>query len=93
MLTQAHVRALRDNPSATVRADIAAAVGAELAASALTPAEAEAMQELVRKLFKDKLNNLKNQFTHAYQENNAPEALITAARILAAHGTVELPEG
>jgi len=48
----------------------------------LTPAEAEAMQELVRKLFKDKLNNLKNQFTHAYQENNAAEALRVAEVIV-----------
>jgi hypothetical protein len=48
----------------------------------LTPAEAEAMQELVRKLFKDKLNNLKNQFTQAYQEGNSAEALRIAEVIV-----------
>src|SRR5438445_9789487 len=53
MLTQAHVRALRDNPSATVRADIAAAVGAELAASALTAAEAEIAARILEALAHD----------------------------------------
>ena len=48
----------------------------------LTPAEAETMQELVRKLFKDKLNNLKNQFTQAYQEGNSAEALRIAEVIV-----------
>jgi hypothetical protein len=48
----------------------------------LTPAEAEAMQELVRKLFKDKLNNLKTQFTQAYQEGNSAEALRVAEVIV-----------
>jgi hypothetical protein len=48
----------------------------------LTPAEAEAMQELVRRLFKDKLNNLKTQFTHAYQESNSAEALRIAEVIV-----------
>jgi uncharacterized protein (DUF2336 family) len=41
MLTQAHVRALRDNPSWTVRSDIAAAVAADLGAAALTVDEVQ----------------------------------------------------
>lgn len=48
----------------------------------LTPAEAEAMQEQVRALFKEKLNRLKNDFTQAYQKHNAPEALRFAETIV-----------
>ena len=40
MLTQAHVRALRDNPSAAVRAEIAAAIGTEFAGARLGTREA-----------------------------------------------------
>jgi hypothetical protein len=41
----------------------------------LTPVEAEAMQETVRKLFKEKLNNLKNQFSQAVHEEHWTEAI------------------
>ena len=53
MLTQAHVRALRDNPSATVRADIAASVGSELAAGALSPSEARIAAAILEALTYD----------------------------------------
>ena len=48
----------------------------------LTPAEAEAMQEQVRALFKEKLNILKANFTTAYQQHNAVEALKQAEIIV-----------
>src|ERR1700758_4237187 len=53
MLTQAHARALCANPSATVRADIAAAVGAELAAAALTAREAQIAEQILEALAHD----------------------------------------
>lgn len=43
--------------------------------SYLTPVEAEAMQETVRKLFKERLNNLKNQFSQAVHEEHWGEAI------------------
>jgi uncharacterized protein (DUF2336 family) len=53
MLTLAHARALGANPSATVRADIAAAVGAELAAAALTAREAQIAEQILEALAHD----------------------------------------
>ncbi len=53
MLTPAHARALSANPSATVRADIAAAVGAELAAAALTAREAQIAEQILEALAHD----------------------------------------
>jgi uncharacterized protein (DUF2336 family) len=53
MLTHAHYRALRDNPSVTVRADIAVAVAAELAAAALTPAETRIAEQILEALAQD----------------------------------------
>lgn len=53
MLTQAHVRALSANPCAMVRADIAAAVGAELAAAALTAREAQIAAQILEALAQD----------------------------------------
>ncbi len=41
----------------------------------LTPAEAEAMQEPARNLFKEKLNSLRTQFTLVVQDHNWPEAI------------------
>jgi hypothetical protein len=41
----------------------------------LTPVEAESMQETVRHLFKEKLNNLKNEFSNAVQEKRWNEAI------------------
>ncbi len=41
----------------------------------LTPAEAEAMQEAARKVFKDKLQILGQQFTLAVKEHNLAEAI------------------
>jgi hypothetical protein len=41
----------------------------------LTPAEAEAMQEPARNLFKEKLNNLRTQFTLAVQDHNWNESI------------------
>ena len=41
----------------------------------LTPAEAEAMQEPARNLFKEKLNNLRTQFTLSVQDHNWGEAI------------------
>ncbi len=41
----------------------------------LTPVEAESMQETVRKVFKEKLNNLKTQFSQAVQEHHWNEAV------------------
>ena len=48
----------------------------------LTPAEAEAMQEPARNLFKEKLNSLRTQFTLAVQEHNWPEALRLGEQIM-----------
>jgi uncharacterized protein (DUF2336 family) len=53
MLTQAHVRALRDNPSPTVRAEVAAAVGAELASAALDAREAAIAAQILEFLAHD----------------------------------------
>jgi len=41
----------------------------------LTPVEAESMQETVRKLFKERLNNLKNQFSAAVHEEHWHDAI------------------
>jgi len=41
----------------------------------LTPAEAEAMQEPARNLFKEKLNSLRTQFTLVVQDHNWVEAI------------------
>ena len=41
----------------------------------LTPVEAESMQETVRRLFKEKLNNLKNQFSAAVHEERWRDAI------------------
>src|SRR5579885_3242050 len=53
MLTQAHLRALRDSPSAAVRADIAVAVAADLATAALTPSEARIAEQILAALAHD----------------------------------------
>jgi len=41
----------------------------------LTPTEAEALQEAARSIFKEKLNNLRTQFSVAVQDHNWTEAL------------------
>lgn len=41
----------------------------------LTPVEAEAMQETARGIFKEKLNNLKDQFSRSVHEENWNEAI------------------
>lgn len=53
MLTQAHVRALRDNSSASVRADVAAAVAAEFASRRLAAEEARLAQQILDVLVRD----------------------------------------
>lgn len=53
MLTHAHARALRVNPSAMVRADIAAAVAAELAGAALNAREARIAEQILEALAHD----------------------------------------
>ncbi len=53
MLTLAHVRALRDNPSSTVRAEIAGAVAADLAAAQLTEPERQIAEQILETLAHD----------------------------------------
>ncbi|MBV9522007.1 MAG: DUF2336 domain-containing protein [Alphaproteobacteria bacterium] len=53
MLTEAHIRALREAPSPTVRADIAAAVAADFAAGQLTAQEAQIAEEIIARLVQD----------------------------------------
>jgi uncharacterized protein (DUF2336 family) len=53
MLTHAHLRALRDSPSAAVRADIAAAVAADLAAAALSAKETQIAEQILESLAHD----------------------------------------
>src|ERR1700676_970521 len=53
MLTHAHFRALRDNPSATIRAEIAAAVAADLSNAALTPKETRIAEQILETLAHD----------------------------------------
>jgi hypothetical protein len=48
----------------------------------LTPAEAEAMQEPARNLFKEKLNNLRTQFTLAVQDHNWNESIHIGEQII-----------
>jgi uncharacterized protein (DUF2336 family) len=53
MLTQAHARALRDNSSASVRAEVAAAVAAEFASRRLAAEEARIAQQILDVLVRD----------------------------------------
>ncbi|HLL88524.1 MAG TPA: hypothetical protein VK324_04420, partial [Tepidisphaeraceae bacterium] len=48
----------------------------------LTPAEAEGMQDDVRQLFKDKLNNLRTQFTVAVQDKHSRDAIRLGEEIM-----------
>jgi uncharacterized protein (DUF2336 family) len=53
MLSQVHVRALHDNPSAAIRADIAAAVAAELTTGTLSSEESHIAEEILAALAQD----------------------------------------
>jgi uncharacterized protein (DUF2336 family) len=53
MLTGAHLRALRDTPSVSVRADIAVAVAVDFAAASLTPAETQIAEQILAALAQD----------------------------------------
>ena len=47
----------------------------------LTPAEAEAMQETVRGIFKEKLNHLRTQFAVAVQDHNWTDAARSCVQV------------
>src|SRR5690348_12019405 len=53
MLTEAHLRALNENPSAPIRADVARAVAAELARSTLSASEAKIAEDILAILARD----------------------------------------
>jgi uncharacterized protein (DUF2336 family) len=53
MLTQDHLRALRDNPSSTIRANIAVAVSADLATAVLTGEERQIAEQILDALAHD----------------------------------------
>jgi uncharacterized protein (DUF2336 family) len=53
MLSQVHVRALCENPSGAVRADVAVAVAAEIAERMLTPSERELALQILEILARD----------------------------------------
>jgi uncharacterized protein (DUF2336 family) len=53
MLTEAHLRALRANPSGAVRTDIAAAIAADVAAAALSEREAAIARQILEILSQD----------------------------------------